>query len=114
MYTVDLDRDRVVGLPLAQTESDAACAGVLPIDRFAPGDFDAATDRSEQVRLRDEVRRFALLTDILVGVGAGVAVGGVILVLIGLSEGGGGDDAAVTWAPRVGPDELGLSAVGRF
>ena len=80
----------------------------------ANGDFDAATDRSEQVRLRDEVRRFALLTDILVGVGAGVAVGGVILVLIGLSEGGGGDDAAVTWAPRVGPDELGLSAVGRF
>lgn len=89
----------------------AAVGGVFGgLALAANGDFEAADDRDEQIRLRDEVRRYALLTDILVGAGVGVAAIGVVLVILGLDA----ESQPVALRPVVGPDVVGLDAALRF
>ncbi len=103
----------LVGLGAAGVAVGAVFGGLA---LAANDDFNATTDRAEQMRLQSEVRRYALLTDVLIGVGAGVAIAGVIFVIVDLASGGGErrDQASLELVPVAGPDALGLAAAGRF
>lgn len=72
----------------------------------ANSDFEDATDRAEQLELRDDVNRNALLADVFVGVGVGVAVVGVILAIVGKPDTADQPSASIT--PTVGRDGAGL------
>lgn len=70
-------------------------------------DFEDATDREEQIALRDDVNRQALLADVLVGVGVATAVVGVVLVILG-KPAANDDVASTTVTPTVGRQGAGL------
>ncbi|MCK6551605.1 hypothetical protein L6R52_37580 [Myxococcota bacterium] len=88
----------------------AAAGGVFTGLAFrSHADFEAATDRSAQIELRDETNRNALVADVLVGAGAvSVAVGLALFLFTGDTP------ADVALAPTVGSDGAGLTFAGRF
>lgn len=59
----------------------------------------------------NDARTLALVTDILLPVGAAAAIAGVVLMFVLPADGGGGSARVV---PVVGPDYAGLSASGAF
>lgn len=93
--------------------------GVLALDRNDA--FESATRRSEQLSLQDEVRTYALITDILLIGGGVVAATGIVLAIIGASESGsssGSGERASTTEPQVtvlaSPEVAGVAVSGRF
>ncbi|UJR84680.1 tetratricopeptide repeat protein [Sandaracinus amylolyticus] len=88
--------------------------GVLAVDRNAA--FEDATLRSEQIQLRDEVRTYALVTDVLLIGGGVIAVTGIVLAIVGASESGEREDAATAMQviPLVSPEVAGVGVSGRF
>lgn len=61
-----------------------AVTGGIALERN--GAFDRATARSEQLSLRDQVKSYALATDILLIGGGVIAITGLVLGLVGSSE----------------------------
>lgn len=68
---------------------------------------DAVTDDDSDA---DRARTLALVTDVMLGVGAAAAVAGVVLMFVL----GGDEDAATAVAPMIGPRSLGVGAIHRF
>lgn len=60
----------------------------------------------------DSLEGKAMVSSILIGAGAAVAVGGAVLVIIGASDDDGGDDMALL--PSASPDGAALHVVGSF
>ncbi len=108
---------RPVGWSLLGVGAAAAIAGGVfgGLALSANSDFDDATDRDEQVRLRDDVNQYALLADVLVGGGVALAVVGIVLVVLGKSDlDETNTQASLEIAPVVGAQELGLTLRGAF
>lgn len=94
-----------------------AVTGVLALDRNDA--FESATRRSEQVSLRDEVRTYALLTDVLLIGGGVVAATGIIMAIVAASDSGSSSgERASTTEPQVtvlaSPEIAGVAVSGRF
>lgn len=88
----------------------AAVGGVFGALAFkANNDFDAASDLDSKRTLRDDVRRNALVADVLVGAGLVSAGVGVVLFLVT-----GNDDPAFTLAPSLSEGGANVSLSGRF
>ncbi|AKF02921.1 tetratricopeptide repeat protein [Sandaracinus amylolyticus] len=87
--------------------------GVIAFDRNAA--FEDATLRSEQIALRDEVRTYALVTDVLLIGGGVIAATGIVLAIVGASESSGSERADATRViPLVSPEVAGVGVSGRF
>ncbi|HJL20016.1 MAG TPA: tetratricopeptide repeat protein [Sandaracinaceae bacterium LLY-WYZ-13_1] len=97
-----------IGIAIAAGGGAVMVAGAITGGLALSAAGDAPSSDGSQA---DEARTLALVTDILIPVGAAVAVTGVILMFV-LGEDGGGDSASVT--PVVGPDSAGVAATGRF
>lgn len=104
----------LVGLGVAAIAVGAVFGGVA----LASNDeFNATTDRDDQLRLQSEVRRYALLTDILIGTGAGVTIAGIVFLIVDLASTSSSTERAeqeLELQPVVGPNLVGASLSGRF
>lgn len=106
---------RTAGIALLAVGAAAAIGGGVcgGLALSANSDFEDATEREDQIRLKDDVDRFALLADVLVGAGVAFAVTGVVLMIVG----GSSDDdeqAPVAVAPSVGPGGAALHLRASF
>jgi hypothetical protein len=74
--------------------------------------FDVAETPEERRAARDSGTTFALTADVLYGLGAAAAITGIILFVTADSEEPA--QPGVSWAPIVGPDNVGVGMTGRF
>ncbi|MCA9615351.1 MAG: hypothetical protein KC586_21495 [Myxococcales bacterium] len=105
---------RPVGFAMLGVGAAAAIVGGVfgGLALKANSDFEDATGRAEQIELRDDVNRNALLADVLVGVGAATAVVGVVLIVLGKS--GTNDASATRVTPTFGRDGVGVQLRASF
>lgn len=96
----------------ATTLATGAVFGGLAI--ASNNDFDDATVRADQVRLRDEVRQRALLSDVLIGVGLAIGVTGAIFVVLGGGRDVPGEQGSVRVVPYAGVDGAGAALSSTF
>lgn len=75
---------------------------------------DGSADGREGYALSQDAGSKATASTLLVGVGAAVAVGGAILLLVGLTGEDDAADASLRWHPALGPSWGGLGVSRRF
>lgn len=97
-----------VGIIVASVGGAALIAGAITGGLALSTAGDAPSSTGAQA---DDARMLALVTDILIPVGAVAAVAGVVLMFV-LQDGGGGSASLVV--PVVGPDYAGLAVSGAF
>jgi tetratricopeptide (TPR) repeat protein len=104
----------MVGLAVAAGGAAVAIAGGVTGGLALAAAGDAPGAEGPQA---DEARTLALVTDVLLPVGAAAAITGVVLLFVLGDEGGdsGGTASVVpVVVPVVGPDHAGVAARGRF